>query len=162
MASSIWMPFPWRCLKIWINWGLYIKQRKYSTNFFFNRRAWKLNIATTKCVINYNLETTLYTSHCLALGDIHQYECEALSTLRHSYLGSFSLDPEEVRSLSLGEIWNFIKEMWLPWLQLQSKEHKGPVKGLGALGPKGLEPIIFLFLTQNLNLLISLNLFGSK
>jgi hypothetical protein len=35
-------------------------------------------------------------------------ECEALATLRHSYLGSFFLDLEDVRELSLGAIWDFI------------------------------------------------------
>jgi hypothetical protein len=34
-------------------------------------------------------------------------ECEALVTLRHIYLGSFFLDPEDVRGLSLRAIWNF-------------------------------------------------------
>jgi ribonuclease HI len=34
-------------------------------------------------------------------------ECEALATLRHIHLGSFSLDPENVRDLSLRAIWNF-------------------------------------------------------
>jgi len=82
----------------------------------------------------------------VAPGDPHQYKCEALATLKHTYLGPFSLDPKDVRSLNLGAIWNFIKETWLPQLWLQSKEHKGPVKGLGALGPKGLEPIIYSIL----------------
>jgi hypothetical protein len=36
-------------------------------------------------------------------------ECEALATHRLTYLGSFFLDPEDVRELSLGAIWNFIK-----------------------------------------------------
>jgi hypothetical protein len=36
-------------------------------------------------------------------------ECEALVTHRHTYVGSFFLDPEDVRGLSLGAIWNFIK-----------------------------------------------------
>jgi hypothetical protein len=36
-------------------------------------------------------------------------ECEALATHRHTYLGSFFLDTEDVRELSLGAIWNFIK-----------------------------------------------------
>jgi hypothetical protein len=36
-------------------------------------------------------------------------ECEALVTPRHTYLGSLFLDPEDVRSLGLGAIWNFIK-----------------------------------------------------
>jgi len=36
-------------------------------------------------------------------------ECEALVTLRHAYLHSFFLDPEDVNSLKSGTIWNFIK-----------------------------------------------------
>ena len=35
-------------------------------------------------------------------------ECEALATLRHSYLGSF-LDREDIRKLSIGAIWNYGK-----------------------------------------------------
>jgi hypothetical protein len=34
--------------------------------------------------------------------------CEALASLRHSYLGSF-LDPEDIRKLNIGAIWNFAK-----------------------------------------------------
>ena len=34
-------------------------------------------------------------------------ECEAMATLRHTYLGSFSLDSEDVGSLSVGAVWNF-------------------------------------------------------
>ena len=33
-------------------------------------------------------------------------KCEAVVVLRHSYLGSFFLDPEDVRSLSMGAIRN--------------------------------------------------------
>jgi hypothetical protein len=36
-------------------------------------------------------------------------DCEALATHRQTYLGSFFLDPEDVRKLSLGAVWNFIK-----------------------------------------------------
>ena len=36
-------------------------------------------------------------------------ECEALASLRHTYLGSFFLDPEDIRKLSIGAIWNFAK-----------------------------------------------------
>ena len=36
-------------------------------------------------------------------------EHEALASLRHAYLGSFFLDPEDIRSISLGAIWNFSK-----------------------------------------------------
>lgn len=43
-------------------------------------------------------------------------ECEVLATLRHNYLGSFFLDPEDVRSrfLSMRAIWNFINLKGLP------------------------------------------------
>jgi hypothetical protein len=41
-------------------------------------------------------------------------ECEVLATLIHTYLGSFSLDPEDFRSLSLGKICNFIKRTEIP------------------------------------------------
>ena len=41
-------------------------------------------------------------------------ECEALASLRHAYLGSFFLDPEDIKSISLGAIWNFSKATRLP------------------------------------------------
>jgi len=31
-------------------------------------------------------------------------ECETLASLRHAYLGSFFLEPEDIRSLGLGAI----------------------------------------------------------
>ena len=36
-------------------------------------------------------------------------ECEALASLRHAYLGSFFLDPDDIRELGMGAIWNFAK-----------------------------------------------------
>jgi hypothetical protein len=36
-------------------------------------------------------------------------ECGALASLRHTYLGSFFLDPEDIRVLGVGAIWNFAK-----------------------------------------------------
>ena len=41
-------------------------------------------------------------------------ECETLASLRHAYFGFFFLDPEDVKSLSLGAIWNFSKGNGLP------------------------------------------------
>ena len=35
--------------------------------------------------------------------------CEALASLRHAYLGSFFLYPEDIRELGMGAIWNFAK-----------------------------------------------------
>jgi hypothetical protein len=40
-------------------------------------------------------------------------ECEALASLTHVYLGSF-LEPEDIKSISLGAIWNFSKATGLP------------------------------------------------
>ena len=36
-------------------------------------------------------------------------KCEALASLRHMYLGSFFLDPADIRMLWVGAIWNFAK-----------------------------------------------------
>jgi hypothetical protein len=35
--------------------------------------------------------------------------CEALASLRHAHLGSFFLEPENIKNISLGAIWNFSK-----------------------------------------------------
>jgi len=65
-------------------------------------------------------------------------QCEAFASLRHVYLGSFFLEPEDIKSISLGDIWNFSKVRGLLWIDVG---HKGPVNyGLGALGPWGLQP----------------------
>ena len=55
-------------------------------------------------------------------------ECEALVTLRYTHLSSSFLDPEDIESLGLEAIWNFIKGTGLPWLGPQFKGKKGPVK----------------------------------
>jgi hypothetical protein len=41
-------------------------------------------------------------------------KCEALASLRHVYLGSFFLEPEDINSIRLGVIWNFNKVTGLP------------------------------------------------
>ena len=41
-------------------------------------------------------------------------ECEALASLRHVYLGSFFLVPEDIKSISVGVIWGFSKATGLP------------------------------------------------
>ena len=40
-------------------------------------------------------------------------DCEASASLRHAYLGSFFLDPEDITNLSVGAIWNSNKGTWL-------------------------------------------------
>jgi hypothetical protein len=37
------------------------------------------------------------------------FECEALASHKHIYLGFVFLDPEDFKRLSLGAIWNFSK-----------------------------------------------------
>ena len=69
-------------------------------------------------------------------------ECEAFVTLTHT-LCSFFSDPEDVKWLSMGDIWNFIKGTGLPWLALQPKGHKEPVKDLCASVPKWLESTVY-------------------
>ena len=51
-------------------------------------------------------------------------EREALASLRHAYLGSFILEPEDIKSISLGAIWNFSKVTQLPYIDMG---HKGPI-----------------------------------
>ena len=53
-------------------------------------------------------------------------ECEALASLRHKYLGSFFLDPDDIRVQVVGAIWNFIKEQSFYNL-VQNRGQKGPV-----------------------------------
>jgi hypothetical protein len=55
------------------------------------------------------------------------------------------VDTQDIKSLILGAIWNFNKGTGLPWLDIRLWCTKGPSKGLGALGPKGLEPNYFSY-----------------
>jgi hypothetical protein len=36
-------------------------------------------------------------------------ECKSLASLRHAYLGSSFLNPEDIRELGMGAIWDFVK-----------------------------------------------------
>ena len=42
------------------------------------------------------------------------FECEALASRRHVSLGSFFLEPGDIRNLNLGAIWNYSKAAGLP------------------------------------------------
>jgi hypothetical protein len=39
---------------------------------------------------------------------------EALASIRHAHLGSFFLEPENIKSINLGAIWSFSKATGLP------------------------------------------------
>jgi len=41
-------------------------------------------------------------------------ECESLASLRHAHLGSFFLQLEDIKILSLGAIWNYCRAVGLP------------------------------------------------
>jgi len=41
-------------------------------------------------------------------------ECEALASRRHAHLGSFFLEPGDIKNLNLGPIWNYSKAAGLP------------------------------------------------
>jgi hypothetical protein len=41
-------------------------------------------------------------------------ECEVLAALTRTYMGAFFLDPEDIKSLSVGVNWNFNKGTGLP------------------------------------------------
>ena len=49
-------------------------------------------------------------------------ECEGLASLEQTYLGSFFLDPEDIKSISLGAFWDFSKVTGLPWIDMGHKE----------------------------------------
>jgi hypothetical protein len=54
-------------------------------------------------------------------------ECGALALLRHTYLASFFLDPQDVRNVSLWAIWNFSKGTGLLQLVQQTAGNRGAV-----------------------------------
>jgi hypothetical protein len=74
-------------------------------------------------------------------------ECEALATLRHIYLGSFFLDPENVRDLSLRAIWSFFRRTGLLWLGSNDGAQRA-CEGLRATGPWGLDPYLLTYLCR--------------
>ena len=82
-------------------------------------------------------------------------ECEALACLRNVYLGSFFLDPEDIRVLGVGAIWNFVKETGLLYL-VQNRGHKGCVLKPRCIGPRvGLNPNIILFYSSDVAQMIA-------
>jgi hypothetical protein len=46
--------------------------------------------------------------------------CEALASLRCTYLGSFFFEPEDIRKLIIGAIWNFAKGTGLLLLSMEN------------------------------------------
>jgi len=65
-------------------------------------------------------------------------ECEALASLRHTRLGSFFLEPEDIKSMGLGAVWSFGRATRLLWFWYGAQRAR--FKGLGASGPRGPVP----------------------
>ena len=65
-------------------------------------------------------------------------ECEALASLRHTYLGSFFLEPEDIKSMSLGAVCSYGRATRLLWFWYGAQRAR--LKGLGASGPWGPVP----------------------
>jgi hypothetical protein len=69
-------------------------------------------------------------------------ECEALASLRHAHLGSFFLDPEDIRKLSAGPSGTLAKEVIMG--------HRGPVLRPRCIGPgRGRTQIPFIHSLDN-------------
>jgi hypothetical protein len=63
------------------------------------------------------LTNSLLFERCGAEDEISAHilcECEALGSLTHTYLGSFFLDPEDIKSLSLGPSGTLVNEQGSP------------------------------------------------
>jgi hypothetical protein len=65
-------------------------------------------------------------------------QCEALASIRQAHLGSFFLEPEDVKSQTLGAIWRFSKVAGLPWKMVGAQ--RAGIKGLGASGLRAPNP----------------------
>ena len=72
-------------------------------------------------------------------------ECEALATLRHTYLGSFFLDPEDVTNLSLGQSGTLLKGQGSHDLDFSLRDTKGMSKAYVHRDRKGSNPLYILF-----------------
>ena len=64
-------------------------------------------------------------------------ECEAVVSLRHVYLGSSFLDAEDIKSLSLGAIWNLSKRTGVPRTGIRLQGTKGPFLRPRCIGTVG-------------------------
>jgi hypothetical protein len=71
-------------------------------------------------------------------------ECEAVASLRYTYLGSFFLDPEDIRVLGMGAIWNFSKEQGYYNL-VQNMGHKGHVLRSRCAGARRAQTQILIY-----------------
>jgi hypothetical protein len=67
-------------------------------------------------------------------------ECEALASLRYTYLGSFFWDPEDIRKLSIGAVWNFAKGSGLVSFSTEHGAQRASLKAYVQRARKGSNP----------------------
>jgi len=75
-----------------------------------------------------------------------------LATLSLAYLGFSLMDPEDVLNLRLGATGALLKGQDTHDLDFSLQEYKQPVKDPHALGPNGLESIVFCVLFYSITL----------
>ena len=63
-------------------------------------------------------------------------ECEALASLRHIHLGSFFLDPEDIRVLRVGGPSGTLLKEQGSYNLVQNRGHRGPVLRPRCIGPR--------------------------
>lgn len=80
------------------------------------------------------------------------WECEALATLSHTYLGHSLLDPEDVLNLNPGATGALLNGQDSHNLDFSLKEYKGPVKGLCASGSNRLNPVLCYSITLHIEI----------
>ena len=114
---------------------------------------WKTKSGFFACAITFQLASTMWHTSIWVWSFSNT----------HTYLGPFSLEPEGVRSLSRGgQSETLLKRYGSHDFNFSLWSTKGQSKVYVHWDQKGSNPLSILFLAQNLNLLISLNLFGSK
>jgi len=99
--------------------GLLREKKQYFWASFLDPEVIKiLSLRTTAPMIGVGEETS---AHILC-------ECKALAPLRHAYLGSFFLEPEDIRNLGLGAIWSYSKAVGAPTFRYGAQRvgHKRP------------------------------------
>ena len=69
---------------------------------------------------------------------------EVLATLRHHYLRFFFFTLRILQNWVWEQSGTLLKRQGLPWLRIQFKGHKGPVKGVITSGPMGARTPLFI------------------
>ena len=118
-------------ISIMIDYNLnYVQERTQEGTYAYNLDPW---VSETMAWMQYGFVSCI-TLDMETLAHI-LCECEALASLRHTYLGSFFLEPEDIKSMSLGAVCSYGRDTRLLWFWYGAQRAR--LKGLGASGPRG-------------------------